>query len=304
MQIAGAVGMRAHFKEVPWDLYLSIAYTIVATTLLLVLGFGNPLAILLVVLIPGYNLTALLFPRNHEIGWAERMAISFGLSISVVPLLDLALSSTLLGVAQVPTIATIGVFSIVTGLAAFWRRILLPADERLSGSVDIAWPRWDDHGPFDRGITIALIVSVVLAVGGLGYIIATPRPAAKFTEFYLLGAGETTVDYPTRLNVSQEGIIFIGIANHENLRTNYTVRADLVGVITVFNATTGTSGTVEVNRTSWSWANITVDDGRNWTHRYSFVIGSTGLWVVQFLLFKDYDLSKQYRELHLAVRVS
>ena len=296
--------MRVRFKEIPWDLYLSIGYAIPVTAALLIFAVGSPLAILLIVLVPGYNLAALLFPRNGDIDWIERIAISFGLSISVVPLLDLALSFTSFGVAEAPTVATIGVFSVLVGLAAVRRRFLFPLDDRLSVSIDVAWPRWDAHGLIDKSTTIALTAGIVLALGALAYVIASPRPTEKFTEFYLLGPGGTASDYPTRLNISQEGTIFIGIANHENLRTNYTVRADLVGVTTSFNATMGTSEIVELNRTTLSWINVTVSSGQNWTERYPFAIGFAGLWKIQFTLFKDHDLSKQYRELHLMVRIS
>jgi uncharacterized membrane protein len=60
----------------------------------------------------------------------------------------------------------------------------------------------------------------------------------------------------------------------------------------------------EVNRTTWSTINVTLPDGRNWTRPYTFRINDVGLWKVQFLLFKDGDLSSAYRELHLYARVT
>ena len=62
--------------------------------------------------------------------------------------------------------------------------------------------------------------------------------------------------------------------------------------------------TVEVNRTTWSAYPVRLADGRNWTQPYTFRINDTGLWKVQFLLFKDGDFSSAYRELHLYVQVS
>ena len=69
-------------------------------------------------------------------------------------------------------------------------------------------------------------------------------------------------------------------------------------------ATSGFNETVEVNRTTWSTFNVTLADGRNWSQPYTFRINFTGLWKVQFLLFKDGDFSSAYRELHLYVRVT
>jgi len=84
---------------------------------------------------------------------------------------------------------------------------------------------------------------------------------------------------------------------------NYTVRIDLVGIRVFLNATTGANETAELNRTTWSWLNVTIGNGQNWTELYPFQINTGSLWKVQFLLFKDGDLLSVYRELYLFVQV-
>ena len=54
----------------------------------------------------------------------------------------------------------------------------------------------------------------------------------------------------------------------------------------------------------WSTLGVTAVDGRNWTRPSIFRINDTGLWKVQFLLFKDGDFSSPYRELHMYLRGS
>jgi len=49
------------------------------------------LGLVFVLFSPGYTLIAALFPRKSDIGGIERVALSFGLSIAVVPLIGLAL---------------------------------------------------------------------------------------------------------------------------------------------------------------------------------------------------------------------
>ena len=71
----------------------------------------------------------------------------------------------------------------------------------------------------------------------------------------------------------------------------------------VYNATSGFNETIEVNRTSWLTFNVSLADGRNWMQPYTFRINDAGLWKVQFLLFKDSDLTSAYRELRLYIRV-
>ncbi len=81
------------------------------------------------------------------------------------------------------------------------------------------------------------------------------------------------------------------------------MRIDLVGVRLVYNTSSKSNETVEINRTTWSTLNVTLDNGRNWTQPYTFRINQASLWKVQFLLFKGGDYSKVYREVHLYVRV-
>ena len=301
--------MRLHFQEKPWDLYAGVGYTAVMTAFLLSLGVGNLLAILLVLFVPGYVLVAALFPgglvpEKPEIDWIERIALSFGLSIAVVPLLGLLLNFTPFGIRFAPIVATIALFTVGVGYAAYWRRMKLPPDRRLSLTVDLGIPDWQEYTILDKGLTVALAASVVVAGGTLAYVVLTPRPGETFTEFYILGPGGNASGYPTNLTVNETGSVIVGIANHEGTTVNYTVRVDLVGVRIVYNATSGFNETVEVNRTTWTTIPITVLNGANWTQPYGFAIPAVGLWKVQFLLFKDGDFSAAYRELHLYVTVT
>ncbi len=300
--------MRLHFQEKPWDLTVAVGYTAVMTAALLALGIGDILAILLVLFVPGYVLVAALFPGSNaegkpEIDWIERIALSFGLSIAVVPLLGLLLNFTPFGIRFAPIVATIAVFTVGIGYAAYWRRMRLPSERRLSLTVDLSVPDWKEYSALDKGLTIALAASIVVAGGTLAYVVLTPRPGETFTEFYLLGPSGKATGYPTRLNVSQNASVIIGLADHEAATVNYTVRVDLVGVVVVYNATAGFNQTVEVNRSMWRAAyNVTLRDGQNWTTLYNFSIPNAGYYKVQFLLYKDEVLSTL--ELHFYIRVT
>lgn len=300
--------MRLHFQETPWDLYAAVGYTVVMAGVLLGLGVGDLLAILLVLFIPGYVLVAALFPGaivegKPEIDWIERIALSFGLSIAVVPLLGLLLNFTPWGIRFVPIVVTIALFTIGVGYAAYWRRMRLPAERRLSLTVELGVPDWKDYSALDKVLTIALAASIVVAGVTLAYVVLTPRPGEAFTEFYILGPGGNASGYPTNLTVNATGRVIIGVNNHEGASVNYTLRIDLVGVVIVYNATAGFNETVAVNRTTWTWTNLTVANGANWTDPYAFAIPKPGLWKVQFFLFKDPNLVDVYRELHLYVTV-
>ena len=296
--------MRFGFRERPWDIIIAIAYTLASSAVLVLLSAGTLVAILLILFAPGYVMTAALFPAKGKLDWIERIGFSIGLSITVVPLLGLLLNFTPWGIRFAPIIVTISLFTAGAGVVAYWRRMRLLPEQRLSATLDLAMPAWQGYSFRDKGLTSALVASIVVAGGALAYVVLTPRPGQTFTEFYILGPGGNASGYPSVLNVSQPGTVIVGIADHESASVNYTVRVDLVGVRIVYNATSGFNETVVVNRTTWSTFDVTLADGQNWTQPYTFRINYTGPWKVQFLLFKDGDYSSAYRELHLYVRVT
>jgi uncharacterized membrane protein len=54
-----------------------------------------PLGLAMVLFLPGYTLIAALFPEKEDLDGIERVALSFGLSIAVVPLMGLGLTTPL-----------------------------------------------------------------------------------------------------------------------------------------------------------------------------------------------------------------
>ena len=115
----------------PGDLAAALAWTglallavylpVVNQTPLRVL-FGLPL----VLFVPGYVLIAALFPRNDDLDWLERVALSFGLSIAVVPLIGLVLNYTPWGIRLDPVLVSLSAFVLVMAVAATVRRLTLP----------------------------------------------------------------------------------------------------------------------------------------------------------------------------------
>src|SRR2546427_4718295 len=128
-----------------------MGYTVATSGVVLALNVGNLAAILLVLFIPGYVLVAALFPgtiaRVPEIDWVERIALSLGLSVAVVPLLGFLLNFTPFGIRFAPIVATITLFTVGAGYAAYRRRMNLPPERRLSLTVDLGLPEWkEDSG--------------------------------------------------------------------------------------------------------------------------------------------------------------
>ena len=300
--------MRIHFRETPWDLYLSVAFAIVMSAILLVFKVGNFLALPLVLFMPGYVLLAALFPisvssRRTGIDWIERVVFSIGLSVAVAPLLGLLINSTPYGIRFVSIVTAITLWTCAVGAIAYWRRMGVSPENRLSLTIVLTLPSWEGSSPLDKSLTIALTASVIVAGGTFAYVVLFSHSPEPFTEFFILGPDGNASGYPTVLNVSQAGTVIVGIANHETTTIDFTIRIDLVGVRIIRDPTSGLNETFDVNRSTLAIINVTLSNGQNWTQPYIFRIDVVGLWKAEFSLFRTGDLLHTFRQLHFFVTV-
>ncbi len=90
--------MERNLEQMPADLLaavvLALAVLLFTLTPLSGLFLRIPIGLLMVLFVPGYVLIAALFPRKGDLDGIERIALSFGLSIAVVPLIGLGLNYT------------------------------------------------------------------------------------------------------------------------------------------------------------------------------------------------------------------
>ena len=122
-------------KHIPIDLALVIAMTLACILFVLAPRLNETpvrvlLGLLLVLFLPGYSLVAALFPRKDDLDGIERIALSFGLSIAVVPLIGLALNYTPLGIRLVPVLLGLSLFTVLLAVVAGVRRMWVPEAER------------------------------------------------------------------------------------------------------------------------------------------------------------------------------
>jgi len=143
-----------------------------------------------VLFFPGYTLIAALFPRRNALDSIERVALSFGLSIAVVPLIGLILNYTPWGIKLEPILVSLTIFIVVTSLIAWYRRHRLAEVARFTVSFNFSLSPWRGQSSVDKILSIILIAAILGAIGTLGYAIATPKVGESFTEFYVLGFGE------------------------------------------------------------------------------------------------------------------
>ena len=187
--------------------------------------FGLPFVLFL----PGYVLVLALFPKKEGMGGVERVALSFGLSIAVTSLIGLILNYTAWGITLESTLYSIAAFIFVLSIMAWFRQKRLTEEERFSIEFQLTAPGWGG-GIWDKTLSVILVVSILGALGTLGYVIAKPKVGERFTEFYILGMEGKAIDYPKELVVGEEGKVMVGIINREHETVSYRIEVRINGI--------------------------------------------------------------------------
>ncbi|MDO9334316.1 MAG: DUF1616 domain-containing protein [Dehalococcoidales bacterium] len=218
-----------------------ILFCINALTLLLILIItflpDNFLRIILglplVLFFPGYTLLAALFPRTGGLNNIERFALSFGLSIAVVPLIGLALNYTPWGIRLYPILISLSIFSFSMSVIGWYRSRRLPPDETIAFLINFKVPSvsqmWSSQSLRDKIITVVLVVMIIGAIGTLVYVVNQPRHVEQFTEFYVLNAEGKAENYPSTVFLGQSVEVILGIINHEHEATDYRIEIVIDG---------------------------------------------------------------------------
>ena len=264
---------------------------IVVVVLLVVASLSAPLALRVIfglpflLFIPGYTLVAALFPKAGHISGLERVGLSFGLSIALTVFAGMVLNYTPWGISLYPILLSLTGFVVITSVIAYLRRRHQKADERFVVTFGMKVPAWARLSARDRILSIVLVLSMVVAVGAIGYMFAAPPQGEQFTEFYVLGPGGEAADYPTQLAIGEEGTVLVGIVNHEGEETSYTLQVTTDGV-----------KDSEVGP-------IVLADGDTWEEAVSFIPQHNGdSQKVEFLLYRNGE-NEPCQTLHLFVDV-
>lgn len=307
---------------------MALAVLLLTLTPLSGLFLRVPIGLLMVLFVPGYVLIAALFPKKGDLDGIERVALSFGLSIAVVPLIGLGLNYTPWGIRLVPVVISISAFTLLMAAAAYWRRMSLPLEERFSlhlrqwsNSLKEEIRAEGERGWVDKALTIILILSIIASIAALVYVVVTPKEGEKFTEFYILGPGGKAYAYPTEVRAGDNSSLIVGVVNHEYRLTNYTMEIQLNNTPppidfllnesenkSLENATTGLSA-LQDDRTDLiipiMRMNLSLPHNETWERPVTYVLDEPGdRQKLQFLLYKENNFTAPYRDLHLWVNVT
>jgi uncharacterized membrane protein len=235
-----------------------------------------------VLFVPGYTLIAALYHRKSDLDGIQRLALSLGLSIAVVPLIGLILNYTW-GITTNSILVSITVFVVIMSVIAWFNLRRFPDGEQ----VVITIPRfsWKERSQLEKILSIILVFVILGTIGVVVYTIAVPKTGERFTEFYVLNSEGKASDYSTELNLGDTGNVTLGIANRDQQDVSYKIEIKIDGV------PVSTIGPIVLKNDEKYETIATFKPQEVGNHQK-----------VEFLLFKNESLDP-YMELHIWVDV-
>lgn len=256
-------------RAIPNDVKITIILLFLGSA---AVGLGIPvLAAPVILLLPGYSLTTALFPGKGDLDEIDRLLLIFGMNISLVPSMALAVNA--FGFNLFGPVAPL--FTSLSSATVFFTLVSVVRRNRISQ------PAWDIMIP-DLKIRwilpVILFLVAILAISGL----QDDGP----TEFYLLDKNGPIQDSYYHFTstpgpyITSEALIVV--SNHEE-EGRFTVEVKAEGEI------------LEEHQ-------FTLKRGEDWTHRFGYDLsnqnGSEDK-VIDLVLYRD---EEPIRRLHILIR--
>jgi uncharacterized membrane protein len=306
----------AFFNIIPADLALIVIWVAVSIMVIYLPVLNTTpvrymLVLPVILFIPGYCLIAALFPKDGDLNLIERMVLSIGLSIVIVPLIGLGLNFTPEGIQLESLVISLTLFTFVMIIITCYQRSRLPFEERftmpfssIAGTIrKEIFP--SGTGRFDRLLSAVLVIGIIITLIITVFVISVPREGERFTEFFILGENRTGTNYPDITLPGQNFTMFVGVRNHEYRDVTYTVETWMLQ--TVFDNVTNTSRIKVMDPNAR--LSLTLTHNETAIIPYNMSLNKTGYNHVEFLLFDENvpdfkvngsdRINVSYRNLHL-----
>jgi len=302
------------------DLVLVSIATI--ATLGLALAYGEqggpaalrvPLGFLFVFFLPGYALTSMLFPRRRSehvrserftVTGLERLVISIGMSLVLVPLVSLGLVLLSQPITLESVLLTVGSLTVAAVVVAVIRRLSLPSQERFAVSVENTLGRGVDYASVSP-VNLILVIVIAIAAGGIGAAVLTADSDDSYTEFALLSADDDgelhPSDYPSELTLNESELFHTDVTNNEHRTVEYTLVVVLEQIDTQGNT---------IERSELDRQTFVMEHGEQVLQEHEVTPTFAGDDLrLSYLLYageppEEPTLSDAYRSTHLTVTVS
>lgn len=286
-------------QKFPSDLLLVAGLVILMDIFVLIPALSGSfvrtaLSLPLILFLPGYALIAMLFPEKTGLEWLERIALSVGLSVAVVPLIGLVLNFTSWGIKEIPLLASLSVFTLLLSGLAYVRRKRLPEDKAFGISIKASALNLMNEvlgkpeSKTERILRTFLAISFLVLIGTMSYVTLVPHEREPFTEFYILGPQKMAENYTTEYVQGESGTYIVGITNNEYKKMNYTMEVRL-----------------ENRSLPENLEQISLAHNETWEEPVTFTPSFEGKNMeLEFLLFNETNRSVPYRDLHLWIDVN
>ena len=270
-------------RLLPLNLLLIVSIVVItlipSTIMRMILGLP------FVLFLPGYASMVALYPRKIGITGIERVALSFGLSITIVSLIGLIMNYSQWGIRLESMLYTIASIMLITSIITWFRQRRLSKVERFDIKFRLALPSWGSNAR-DKALSIILVLTIVGALGVMGYVLAAPKVGERFTEFYVLNQEGAVADYPEALRINEQAELIVGIINNEYGVVSYQIEVRLNGVR---NSQIGP---------------ITLGHGDKWEETIVITPSNVGTkQKVEFFLYRDGELKQYLKPLRLWIDV-
>ncbi|MFW6047850.1 MAG: DUF1616 domain-containing protein [Candidatus Natronoplasma sp.] len=297
--------MKIVIKEKPWDLVIVAVFTtflLLAIVLIPESVIRTVLGLPFLLFFPGYVLISAMFPEVEPLDKIERIALSFGLSIAITPLIGLTLNYTW-EISFVPIIYSQSLFIYTFSLLAYLRRISIPKEEMFSIEFEINPPDWDNYDWIDKALVIATVVFLIASSGLAYHIATTPRTGERFTEFGVLGETGMADDYPTNLTVDENGTFSVMVTNREHETVNYTLAIGLGHDFEEMENEGEISEDYDLifpSNNTYKELPLILDHEERWNQTMQYRVQTPGHYRLSFFLIRDGEI---YRNIHLWIEI-
>ena len=237
-----------------------------------------------VLFLPGYALLLAIWPGKKQLTVIERLVLSFGLSMAIVPLLLYPLNFTPWGIEPCSVILTVLGSIITMFLAACYRQRKMPPGERATLSISFPKFRWDKMPSLDRIFVVSSILVAIFTLALLAGFYGTSKEGSV-TEFYVLGPDGKTERYPETVIESEIMDLIVGIGNYEKETLVYSIYINIDG------------------KNAMIVKPLQIGPGQNWEQRLQVpVLTRRGKRLVELSLMRE-GMMQAYRNLYFWVDV-
>jgi uncharacterized membrane protein len=251
--------------------------------------------------------------RQHGLSGVERVALGFGFSVALLPILGIALAASPWTIDPWPVLLSVSALAVSCSVGAAIRRFRRPPDRRFSVPVR-AWlgkgrAALVGGSTVESALNLGLAVAVVVSVAAIGFAVAAPGPGQSYTSVSLLAQNETgelvAADYPRNFESGGSKPLVVEVTNHEGEQVQYSVVVELQRV-----RERGDGGAKVVQDRQLATFTPTVAGGETWrtTHEVTPTMTGEDMRLV-YLVYKgeppqDPTTSNAYRYVHVWVNVS